>query len=183
MGQLCRRAWPNIPRGVWGAHIAFGIRTSTFGGGRIGSVAGVPVTKCLWRGNADVREGDDAGGGRQVGHRVDFFAAAEAQDGSADEEERYIGADLGGDSQTLRRTGRSDARVAEFAVERKQCGGSVGGPRTHSALDGEALFNMDGDFGGGGDGVQCEADGLEGGVAIVAGDSRDVAGERDASRC
>ena len=58
-------------------------------------VAGIPVAKGLRGGYADVWQGYDAVGFGQVGHGVDFFASAEAENGSPDEEERDVGAYFG----------------------------------------------------------------------------------------
>ena len=61
-------------------------------------VEGIPVAKGLGGGDADVGESQDTFSGREIGEGMDVFAAAEAEDGSADEEEGDVGADLGGDA-------------------------------------------------------------------------------------
>jgi len=64
-------------------------------------VAGIPVAKSLRRGYAYVGQGDDAVGFGEVGHGVDFFASAKAEDCSADQEERDVGAYFGCDFQAF----------------------------------------------------------------------------------
>jgi len=53
--------------------------------------------------DADFGEGEDAGRGGKVGERVDLFAAAETEDGAAEEEEGDVGADFGGEGEALDR--------------------------------------------------------------------------------
>ena len=46
--------------------------------------------------DANVGQGDDAMEGIGVGEGVDLLAAAEAEDGAAEQEKRDVGADFGG---------------------------------------------------------------------------------------
>ncbi len=57
--------------------------------------------------------------------------------------------------------------VVKFGFQGDQCGDGVGGSGAEAALDGEALFDMDGDFGLDAEGIQGQRDHLPGGVSVV----------------
>jgi hypothetical protein len=50
-------------------------------------------------GDADRGDGHDTGCNREIWEGIDGFAAAEAEDRAAEEEERDVGADLGGEGE------------------------------------------------------------------------------------
>ena len=58
---------------------------------------GVPIAEGAGGGDAEIGEGDDARGDGKVSGWFDLFAATGAEDSAADEKERDVGADLGGE--------------------------------------------------------------------------------------
>ena len=68
-------------------------------GGVIGALASVERTEGGGGGDADRGDGHDAGRNRQIWKGIDLFAASKAEDGAAEEEERDVGANLGGEGE------------------------------------------------------------------------------------
>ncbi len=62
-------------------------------------------------------------------------------------------------------------KAAKFGFEADQCGDGVGRTGAQAALDGEALFDMDADFGVESEGFEGQRDHLPGGVAVVGGNA------------
>jgi hypothetical protein len=135
-----------------------GLRGQTFGGAER-----VPVAKGLRGGDANLGRGDHAPGGLNVRQGVDLLAAIEAQNGAADEEERHIGADLGGDFQPRVSSGKGcpnrDELRAHFArwgahdpdpqlrFQPHQRRHGIGRAGAQAALHRQPLFDVDFDLG------------------------------------
>ena len=104
----------------------------------------VPLAKGLRGGDAGVWDCKHAVGFRQVWQGRDLLPAAMAEHRAAHQKQGHIGASFGGNLQ-LFFGGQSDA---EFLLQADQGGDGVGGARSQAPLDGEALVDMHGDFGG-----------------------------------
>ena len=163
---------------------------------------GVPVAKGLWGGDADFGNGDDAPGGFDIGEGVDLLTAVDAEDGSAEEEEGDIGADLlceaeavsspmgavevegeggkRGPVWTSRLSGLAAGDVCgELRFEADEGSDGIGGSGAEASLDGEAFFDVELDFGVDFEGVEGEFDHFPGGIAVVSGDAGIAGGEGD----
>ena len=78
----------------------------------------------------------------QIGQRVDFLASTDTQNCSADQKERDIGADFGGDSKAVWARKVS----IELALESDEGGNGIGRTGAESALYRKPLVYMDVDF-------------------------------------
>ena len=74
--------------------------------------------------------------GRRIGQRIEFFATAETEGGSAVEEERDVAAELGGDVRKRSAEGVLPARTGQ----REQDGGGVGGASAQARSHGNVFL-------------------------------------------